>query len=524
MARESSVVIITYNGVDGACAAAVALLKHPNAQVLVSSARGIAECFETLHKKQSGSIHVCGLGMGCAWSALEAAIRPLKKQGVKIYWHCGRQYLDEKREAFAGVAKPCFTGAGTNTAALAEHFGVADRREGQWLIEMSWHDKHVVNGKGSAGCCPDEQDWLDLIPASLAHYFKFQDRQPYINTIRKLARQEFTEEDRREIERFRHHGYTYLLHGDSAVLRQLKDRIKRCADADRPIIITGESGTGKEHVAHLLQERGKRAAEPFIPVNCALFAGSVNLANATLFGHKKGAFTGADQERSGKFVEADGGILFLDELGELPLEVQAKLLRILEDGYVTPEGSDELGKKVDVQVIAATHRNLPQMIREGTFRADLYHRLSTLRLHIAPLREHIEDIDIIIQNTLEKLAQEGAPRVLTKKDYALLKKYHWPGNVRQLTKLLDRAILLDISIQEALDEERSLGELVENRDAPSGEALFPTSLDEIRPMKEIQQRYAQRAWELHQHNYTAAAQALGVQPNTLRYSLLRDGA
>ena len=145
------------------------------------------------------------------------------------------------------------------------------------------------------------------------------------------------------------------------------------------------------------------ATEPFVTINCAMFAGNVGLANSTLFGHNKGAFTGAVADRQGAFVKASGGRLFMDELGELPLEVQAKMLRVLEDMAVTPEGADEVIANVDVLVIAATNRDLPAMIRITRFRADLFHRLSTLRIAMPPLRDRPDDIDAIVAKTLAEL-------------------------------------------------------------------------------------------------------------------------
>ncbi len=523
MARKSKVTVITYNGVDGACAAAAVLLKHPRAEVRVSSARGIADTFTALQDKQTGCIHVCGVGVTCPWGALAAALRPVQNNGVKVYWHCGRGYFtDDQEENFGRLCHTRFMDAGTNTAALAEHFGVSHTREGQWLVELSWHDRHVSGHKGPAERSKEESDWLDLIDASLAQYFKYQDRDPYLRCIGKLARQDFTEDDHVAIEAFRRTGYKYLLHGGTPAVRQLKERIQRCADANRHIIITGESGTGKEHVAHLLWERSPRAMGPMVAVNCALYAGSANLANSDLFGHRKGAFTGAERDRQGKFVAAHRGILFLDEIGELPPEVQAKLLRVLEDGRVTPEGADQYEQEVDVCVIAATHRDLPRMIRKGLFRADLYHRLATLRIHVPPLRDRVADIDIIVAERLEILAEEGRTRKLSKRDFARLREYAWPGNVRQLIKLIDRATLLDLSIKEVLEEEQALG-VLEEEEGQKGEVLLPSSREDVRPLEEVQRRYARHAWELHHRQHRATANALGISENTLRYKYLADG-
>jgi len=522
MPRTSNVTVVTYNGVDGACAAAAVLLKHPNAQVLASSARGIVDTFAALRDKARGTVHVCGVGASCSWGMLATAMRPAQANGVKVVWHCGRNYFSkEQEESFGKLCTTSFVDVGTNTAALAEYFGVADTREGQWLIELSWHDRNVKRGKGPGERSEAEGDWLDLIDASLAQYFKYQDRDPYLQVIRKLAAQDFSQEDYESIEMFRRTGYKYMLQGGTKAVRRLKERIQRCADANRHVIITGESGTGKEHVAHLLWERSPRAMGPLVAVNCALYSGSASLANSDLFGHLKGAFTGADQVREGRFVTAHGGILFLDEVGELPLEVQAKLLRVLEDGRVTPEGADQYMHEVDVCVIAATNRDLTTEIREGRFRSDLYHRLATLRIHVPPLRERVADIDVIVAERLDVLEKEGYDRRLSRRDLALLKTYNWPGNVRQLIKLVDRTILLNMPMREVLEEEQSLGALEPRAESDPGDPFLPRTRREVRPLEDIQRLYSKRAFDLFDHNYRAAAQALGISENTLRYRDLK---
>ena len=255
---------------------------------------------------------------------------------------------------------------------------------------------------------------------------------------------------------------------------------------------------------------------PLIPVNCALFAGNPSLANSTLFGHVKGAFTGAVSDRDGAFVSADSGILFLDELGELPPEVQAKLLRVLEDGWVTPEGSDR-PRKVDVRVVAATNRDLPAMIRRGAFRADLYHRLDTLLIRVPPLRDHMEDVEAIARQLLPTVMPEGREFRLTARDVKHLRGYDWPGNVRQLIKVLKRSVYLGMPLREAIDEERRLGPLVEQQESATPPCpLWPHTADQVRPMDDVKRDYAARALELHANNIAATARALGIAINTLR--------
>src|SRR5204862_2300883 len=190
--------------------------------------------------------------------------------------------------------------------------------------------------------------------------------------------------------------------GRSPPMLRLSERVETIAQSDAPVLITGESGTGKELIARTLHERSTRAAKPFIAVNCAAFPET--LLEAELFGHERGAFTGAVKRRDGRFKAADGGTLLLDEIAEVPLPAQAKLLRVLQEGTVEPLGTNE-STRVDVRIISATHRNLRERIKEGRFREDLYYRLNVLDIEIPPLRERRGDLPLLLQYFLNKLPQ-----------------------------------------------------------------------------------------------------------------------
>ena len=371
-----------------------------------------------------------------------------------------------------------------------------------FLSDLARNDPQIGLGEKSLsekGLSEEMLVWIDLVSASFAEYAKYHDVDRYVATIRKLAEGHYDAADRRLVAVYRQTGFRYAVQGRSAELRQVQKLIRKCADVDDPILILGESGVGKEHVAHLIHERGNRATEPFVAINCAGFAGNEGLANATLFGHRRGAFTGALSDRVGAFRTASPGVLFLDELGQLPLEVQGKLLRVLEDGLVTPEGADKPDKPVDVRVIAATNADLPCMIRRNEFRADLFYRLATLRIVVPPLRDRREDIDVILDNALEELSEEGRPRKLTRAERQQLHEYDWPGNVRQLLQVLRRAVLMEMPVSDALAEDTALGNLsVSESGGP--EDILPNSIDDIRPIKEIQQIYARRALSLHGGN------------------------
>lgn len=521
---KSKVAVVTYYGVDGACAAAMLLLKYPDAAVIVSSANRIGESFQALEEEAYTQIHVCGVGVGCEWSTLAQAAQAVKKRGARITWYCGRGYLEQLAGAFKAFCEPVFLEEGTNTGAVAQYLGLGERCDAHLLVDLSWCDRYVKNARKRPDFTAEQSEWVDFVEAATSHYFKYQDQETYVTLVRKLASLTLGPRDRVLIETFRRTGYQYVLHGASPTMRKVKQRIQKCAQANRNVIITGESGVGKEHVAHLLWEGSAQAQGPFIPVNCATYAGNSSLANSDLFGHTKGAFTGATGSRKGRFIEADMGILFLDELGELPLEVQAKLLRVIEDGWVTPEGADRPERRVNVRIVTATNRDLPSMVRSGGFRADLYHRISALHIWVPPLRDRPEDIDAIASERLVLLQKEGYKAKLSRADLKELHSYDWPGNVRQLIKVFERAVLLGTSLAEAIEEERALGEVVQygSERTRQSDTLFPVDRDHIRPMKEVQSLYARNVWELCGQNFSAAARALGVNPNTLRYTYLAE--
>jgi len=232
----------------------------------------------------------------------------------------------------------------------------------------------------------------------------------------------------------------YGIVGASKEMEALFDRVERVAPAKVSALIQGETGTGKELVAKALHEHGANPDKPFFVVNCAAIAS--NLLESELFGHKKGSFTGAVQDREGHFVAADGGTVFLDEIGDMPLEMQAKLLRVLQDGEVRPVGSNQ-SRQVDVRVVAASHRDLAGMCSAGEFREDLYYRLNVVTLEIPPLSARGGDVPHLVTHFCALLTGElGKDVTVSDEALTVLEAYRWPGNVRELENELRRAAVL----------------------------------------------------------------------------------
>ena len=311
----------------------------------------------------------------------------------------------------------------------------------------------------------------------------------------------------------------------SRAMERLMDAAARVAPSDLPVLLAGESGTGKELVAREVHRLSHRAAGPFVAVNCAAIP--KELLEAELFGHEKGAFTGAAIRREGRFRAASGGTLLLDEVGDLPLELQPKLLRVLQEGAVEPVGGRG-PVPVDVRVVAATHRDLPQRVREGAFREDLYYRLAVVPLRVPPLRDRREAIGPLFEVFLR--SQGGGRRLdLTPEALVALQRRPWPGNVRQLENLARRVALLapgptltpgDLPPDEALGEVPSGGELVVDiATTPYGVELPTAPLS----LPAVEQALIDAALALHGGNKSAAARHLGVPRHVLLYRLEKRG-
>src|ERR1700758_1143577 len=302
--------------------------------------------------------------------------------------------------------------------------------------------------------------------------------------------------------------------GRSAALRRVLRQLEVVAPTDSGGLIQGETRTGKELIAHAIHKRSTRRDRPFIKVNCAAIPSG--LLESELFGHEKGAFTGAITRKPGRFELADKGTLFLDEVGDIPLELQAKLLRVLQEHEFERLGSTRT-QQVDVRVVAATHRDLKQMVAEGTFRSDLYYRLHVFPLSVPPLRDRREDIPLIVRHFVDKYSQRMNRHIetISSRAWEALINYAWPGNVRELQNFIERAVILSLgtSLRAPLEE------------LTSQEVVY-SSQTQLSTLEEMEREHVIRA--LKESNWVTggpkgAAAKLGMKRTTLAYRIRKLG-
>ncbi|MBX3190576.1 MAG: sigma-54-dependent Fis family transcriptional regulator [Labilithrix sp.] len=304
--------------------------------------------------------------------------------------------------------------------------------------------------------------------------------------------------------------------GHTPAMRQLIARINTVAQSDAPVLIRGESGTGKELVAHTLHARSPRKNAPFVAVSCSAFPET--LIEGELFGHERGAFTGAIRQRDGRFKAADGGTLLLDEIAALPLPVQAKLLRVLEEGTIQPLGTNA-SVPVNVRVVAATHRDLKELIQQGKFREDLYFRINVLDLNIPPLRERRADLPLLLAHFLRKFYPGRVPPGISPRAWAALLEYPFPGNVREFAHAIERAVVLAHGSE--IDLEHLPSDIV-------GAAIpqSPTAAN-FRPLavatKEFERQYILRALRFASGGKGQAAELLGISRKNLWEKMKHHG-
>ncbi len=307
--------------------------------------------------------------------------------------------------------------------------------------------------------------------------------------------------------------------GQHESIRNLRTLIERLARSQAPVHIAGESGTGKERVAQLIHKQGPRSQAPFVPVNCGAIP--TELMESEFFGHVKGSFTGAVRDKQGLFQSAEGGTLFLDEVADLPLHMQVKLLRAVQERAVRPVGA-ETEVSVNVRIISATHKNLNDLVNQGAFRQDLYYRLNVIEVRTPPLRERADDIPLLSEHILARMARDNGLDTPPKLDIAAqrqLREYNFPGNVRELENILERAITLcDGKVISASDLQLrpsapvQFSSTVTSENAALGEHI-----------EEIEKRAIREALEKARYNKTRAAELLGMSFRSLRYRIKKLG-
>jgi two-component system response regulator PilR (NtrC family) len=308
--------------------------------------------------------------------------------------------------------------------------------------------------------------------------------------------------------------------GESAPLAQARELIAKLARTQAPVHISGESGSGKELAARLIHGQGARRDRPFVPVNCGAIPET--LMESEFFGYKKGAFTGADQDRDGFFQAANGGTLFLDEVADLPLAMQVKLLRVIQEKRVRKVGATQ-EEPVDVRIISATHQNLGRLVEAGKFRQDLFYRLNVIELKMPPLRDCREDVPRIAASILARIAQAsgGVPARLSEAALAELSNYDFPGNIRELENVLERATALSGEAEIGPDDLMLRPAAPEAAESRGGEGALEVPLPEY--LDRVEREAIQDALARTRFNRTAAAKLLGVTFRTLRYRMQRLG-
>ena len=327
----------------------------------------------------------------------------------------------------------------------------------------------------------------------------------------------------RSIQKERQAGYSRMpvFARDGSTFQKIMHRIKIVANTDMSVIVLGENGTGKEHIAHQLHNKSKRAGKPFVAVDCGSL--TKELAPSAFFGHVKGAFTGADCTKKGYFHEAEGGTLFLDEVGNLAMETQQMLLRAIQERRYRPIG-DTADYNFNIRIIAATNRDLQAMVKEGTFREDLFYRLNVIHLILPPLRDRREDISLLANHFLQKFSSENQRDIIDIDPMAmsLLTAWSWPGNIRELSNVIERAVVMNsgpIIFSEDLPPQirQPVCNAGEVKTAPVGERNLKEEI------KRVEKRIIMEVLEQQEGNRTRTALMLGISRRALMYKLQEYG-
>ena len=354
---------------------------------------------------------------------------------------------------------------------------------------------------------PSVQDSLAAIKSGVVDYltkpFTKDELKSALDSSLNSSEKKVVESKKRPVDKNKSYGEII---GNSEKINNVIQVIERVKDNKATIFIKGESGTGKELVARAIHYQGKFSRAPFIAVNCGAIP--ENLLEAELFGYLKGAFTGAETNREGLFQAANGGTIFLDEIGNASLTVQSRLLRVLQEKEIVKVGATK-AEKIDVRIIAATNSNLIEMIKKQTFREDLFYRLTVVEIEIAPLRERKDDISLLVDKFLFKYGVEYKDRYIkiTPETLTVLERYNWPGNIRELENVIQRAVIM---CDKVIDVEHLPEHLKYALNFTEGDLL---------PLKTIEKQYIEKVLRATGNNKTKAAEILGIDRKTIRQKL-----
>ncbi|MBR1837750.1 MAG: sigma-54-dependent Fis family transcriptional regulator [Kiritimatiellae bacterium] len=505
-------------------AAAIALRARPGAELAFASRQALPDVLAS--RTQTGEaafaeVLILGVGLSADPERLESALRAFHRKGAKVSW------LSAEGFPVPGIVTPA-------ARTLFEALVLGDDLPHAVAEALGGDAADLLEAHEAPGA-----EWRERLDAAGWNFANVRELAPLESLARDLARRvpptRWDADAKRLVADFRAFGYRRLQTSSPAMRKLRKDLVRVAHSGAKRVLVTGESGVGKETVAQQIHVQSGRKG-PFIAFNCATVA--KDLLESRLFGHKKGAFTGAAEDRPGLFREADGGTLFLDEIGELPLDVQGLLLRALQEGRVMPVG-EAREVAVDVRTVAATNRDLPELVREGRFREDLYWRLSTVELAVPPLRERKEDIRLIARELWRSVSPKRKP--LADADLDALAAWTWPGNVRELANVLERAVLFeDRGIEELLEEEKArvtgrMGEagrmgdsgrmvapdakLAGARDGGDGRGGAEPDGAGTASLDEAIRAHVRRVVDTCGGNLSAAARSLGVSRNTVRAHL-----
>lgn len=412
---------------DYAVAAALALRHFKVADILGMSRRRLPEYLEEV----SGYAEIVILGVSLAGDAerLAKALARLRKEKVKVTWISGFDFPEWMGDDIRSRLESYISPSESVSVAVAEYY------------KLNHGDFAAYGDEGQ----PVGKAYMEFMRAAEYCYRNYQDEQAYPRVIRHMeamdAEGRWSESERRMVEHYRRYGHRELV-GKSEAIQKLQESINLIAPHEHTrVLILGESGTGKETVATQIHFKSPRKDEPFIAFNCSSV--TPNLLESRFLGYEKGAFTGANEAKAGIFETANGSTLFLDEIGELPLEAQGLLLRVLEEGRFQRLGGNAREVEVDVRVIAATNRNLAEMVRNKEFREDLYYRLQIIPLELPALRDRPEDIIPLAEHYLMMYNKKHRRRCfLTNGAKEELMRYSWPGNIRELRNLIERLVII----------------------------------------------------------------------------------